>query len=436
MRKKHMIKLNLGCGIYYKPGYINIDKFESDIADEVADICHLQYEDNSVDEIEASHIIEHFDVITLPFLISEWFRVLKPDGKLVIEAPNFNKGYLRLLTRRNLKKRNTLRFLFGVDLPGNTHKIGLTPKFLKKGLISAGFINLNSIKPQSFKDQKSFRIQAQKPEKISLLDKKGLITTFRWMIYNEFKESDVLFLNSVENNCISVIQKQYDYNNRDFFSLKNIVSMIALFALFHPKIAKIFLSLLPKVRTQSINTDILDYLEKINSPTIFLSLWMKWKKEEKDLVLNFTRFQDYWINRLTKFLTTNINTDNFSDTFTYLSNIQGEECDYFSLELIEIKALRLSNLGIKSFVSKDHKKSHTYFRKSLKLVPNYALNNWNLARLSILLDDKKFKTLNYYQQALMQERNNKIYKRIKNEMLNITNKSFQEKIENPIQIRN
>ena len=435
MRKNNMIKLNLGCGIYYKPGYINIDMFESEIADEIADICHLQYKDNSIDEIEASHILEHFDVLTLPFLIAEWFRVLKPDGKLAIEAPNFNKGYLKLLTKRKLKKRNALRFLFGVDLPGNTHKIGLTPKFLKNILISTGFINLNSLKPQSFKDQKSFRIQAQKPEKISLLDKKGLITTFRWRIYNEFKGFDVLFLDSVENNCINMIEKQYDYDNRDFFSIKNIVSMIAVFALFHPKIAKIFLSLLPKVRTQNINTDILDYLEKINSPTIFLSVWKKWKKEEKDLFLNFTRFQDYWINRLSKFLTTNTINEKFSDTF-YLSNIQGENCDYFSLELIEIKALKLTNLGIKSFASKEHKKSYTYFRKSLKFVPNNSLNNWNLARLCILLDERKYKTMNFYQQALIQEISNKIYRTIKNELLHFSNNDSQEKIENPIQIRN
>ena len=386
--------------------------FESEIADEIADICHLQYEDNSVDEIEASHIIEHFDVLTLPFLIAEWFRVLKPTGKLVIEAPNFNKGYLRLLTRRNLKKRNTLRFLFGVDLPGNTHKIGLTPKFLKNILVSTNFININSARPQSFKDQKSFRIIAQKPEKISLLDKKGLITTYRWMIYNEFKEFDVLFLDSVENNCINVIGKQYDHDNRDFFSRKNIVSMIALFSLYHPKIAKIFLSLLPKVRTQSIKTNILDYLEKINSPTIFLSVWKKWKRGEKDLLLDFTRFQDYWIKRLSKLLTTDPINENFSDTFTYLSNIQGEDCDYFSLDVIEIEALKLTNLGMKSFAAKEYKKSHIFFKNSLKFVPNNALNNWNLARLSILLDENNYKTLNYYQQALMQERSNKIYRKI------------------------
>ena len=432
MRKNHMIKLNLGCGIYYKPGYINIDMFESEIADEIADIRHLKYDENSVDEIEASHIIEHFDVITLPFLIAEWFRLLKPNGRLVIEAPNFNRGYLKLLTEKNMKKRNTLRFLYGVDLPGNTHKIGLTPKFLRNILISTGFINLNSVKPKSFKDQKSFRIQAQKPEKISLLDKKGLITTFRSRIYNDFKEFDVLFLDSVERNCISVIENQYDYDNREFFSMKNIVSMVAIFALFNAKIAKILLSLLPKVRTQTINTNILDYLEKINSPTIFLTLWKKWNKGDGELYLKFVRFQEYWTKRISKFLNSN---DNFSDTFAYLSNIQREDCDYFSLDLIEIKSSKLTNLGIKSFANKEYKKSYTFFKKSLKFVPNISLNNWNLARLSILLDERKYKTLNYYQQALMLEKDKKIYRMIKNELLNFSRNNSHLKFENPIQIR-
>ena len=427
-----MIKLNLGCGIYYKPGYINIDMFESEIADEIADIRHLKYDENSVDEIEASHIIEHFDVITLPFLIAEWFRLLKPNGRLVIEAPNFNRGYLKLLTEKNMKKRNTLRFLYGVDLPGNTHKIGLTPKFLRNILISTGFINLNSVKPKSFKDQKSFRIQTQKPEKISLLDKKGLITTFRSRIYNDFKEFDVLFLDSVERNCISVIENQYDYDNREFFSMKNIVSMVAIFALFNSKIAKILLSLLPKVRTQTINTNILDYLEKINSPTIFLTLWKKWNKGDGELYLKFVRFQEYWTKRISKFLNSN---DNFSDTFAYLSNIQREDCDYFSLDLIEIKSSKLTNVGIKSFANKEYKKSYTFFKKSLKLVPINSLNNWNLARLSILLDERKYKTLNYYQQALMQEKDKKIYRMIKNEMFTYRNNDSHVKIENPIQIR-
>ncbi|MBA7580981.1 hypothetical protein ES708_22880 [subsurface metagenome] len=103
--------------------------------------------------------------------------------------------------------------------------------------------------------------------------------------------------------------------------------------------------------------------------------------------------------------------------------------------MVEIKALKLTNLGIKSFASKEHKKSQFNFKKSLKFVPNNALNNWNLARLSILLDDRKYKTLNYYQQALMQEKNKKNYRTIKNEMFNVSRSNSQVKIENPIQIR-
>lgn len=74
----NLLKLNLGCGIFYKPGYINVDLFEKSIADQIYDVRHLSFEDNSVDEIEASHILEHFDVIQIPYILSEWLRVLKP----------------------------------------------------------------------------------------------------------------------------------------------------------------------------------------------------------------------------------------------------------------------------------------------------------------------------------------------------------------------
>ena len=55
-------RLNLGCGIIYKPGYINIDIYGS-VEDVTSNANDLPFISNSVDEIEAYHLIEHFDYI-------------------------------------------------------------------------------------------------------------------------------------------------------------------------------------------------------------------------------------------------------------------------------------------------------------------------------------------------------------------------------------
>jgi hypothetical protein len=57
-----MIRLNIGCGPYKMEGYINIDKNPIWKPDKVLDVRKgLPVHDNSVDEIYASHFIEHLD---------------------------------------------------------------------------------------------------------------------------------------------------------------------------------------------------------------------------------------------------------------------------------------------------------------------------------------------------------------------------------------
>lgn len=86
------VRLNLGSGSIYKPGYVNIDKFDS-VADKVVDVCDLPYESNTVESIEASQLVEHFDYIHYKYILSEWFRVLKPSGTLILETPDLEKTF-------------------------------------------------------------------------------------------------------------------------------------------------------------------------------------------------------------------------------------------------------------------------------------------------------------------------------------------------------
>jgi len=82
------IRLNLGCGKKKVEGFIGVDIKNADV---VADIRKLPYEDNSVDEIMAIHVCEHFYRHEIASVLKEWMRVLKPNGRMVLELPCLDK---------------------------------------------------------------------------------------------------------------------------------------------------------------------------------------------------------------------------------------------------------------------------------------------------------------------------------------------------------
>lgn len=98
------MKLNLASHGDQIPGYISID-FDHPSADIKADVSSLPFADESVDEILAYHILEHFragnayephlsnplNPKTAMDALAEWRRVLKVDGKLEIKLPDFEK---------------------------------------------------------------------------------------------------------------------------------------------------------------------------------------------------------------------------------------------------------------------------------------------------------------------------------------------------------
>lgn len=90
--KDSPIKLHIGCGNVYKEGWINIDNNEyNDIKklDLELDLVNpLPFPDNSVDFIFNEHFLEHLTVDEGKRAVSEFMRVLKPQGVLRIAMPS------------------------------------------------------------------------------------------------------------------------------------------------------------------------------------------------------------------------------------------------------------------------------------------------------------------------------------------------------------
>lgn len=85
------VLLNLGSWVFrMDPPWINIDLNPAYNPDVIADACRLPYEDNSVDEIYAGHILEHIP----PYrdALKEWYRVLKPNSKIGVTVPDIERA--------------------------------------------------------------------------------------------------------------------------------------------------------------------------------------------------------------------------------------------------------------------------------------------------------------------------------------------------------
>jgi predicted SAM-dependent methyltransferase len=85
------LKLHLGCGKRYLPGYVHIDVDRHPHIDHDHDIRKLpMFATGSVDEIYTSGTLVYFDrVRETPDVLAEWKRVLKAAGVLRISVPDF-----------------------------------------------------------------------------------------------------------------------------------------------------------------------------------------------------------------------------------------------------------------------------------------------------------------------------------------------------------
>jgi len=139
-----MIKLHLGCGTKHLEGYTNIDIRYLPGVDEVNNIRFLRnYKENSVDEIYACHVLEHFGRWEYKEVLKRWFEILKPGGYLRLAVPNFHSICLHYNKTGDL---NSLMGLLygGQDYDENYHYITFDYNTLSKDLSNIGYSEIST----------------------------------------------------------------------------------------------------------------------------------------------------------------------------------------------------------------------------------------------------------------------------------------------------
>jgi ubiquinone/menaquinone biosynthesis C-methylase UbiE len=84
------MKLHLGCGDKYIPGFFHLDILPLPHVDHAGPAENLHFlAENTVDLIYACHVLEHYGRHEIRDVLSEWHRVLKPGGVLRLAVPDF-----------------------------------------------------------------------------------------------------------------------------------------------------------------------------------------------------------------------------------------------------------------------------------------------------------------------------------------------------------
>lgn len=139
------IKINLGCGTNIREDWINIDNYNRDLRTTNMDITNMQFPDNYADEMCARDVLEHITHRKTMSVLKEWFRVLKPGGKIYIQSPNLY-GWANALMNGRHTPEHVMEHLFAhQDYPTNFHYTAFTIGMLKKMMEEVGFKNIRSL---------------------------------------------------------------------------------------------------------------------------------------------------------------------------------------------------------------------------------------------------------------------------------------------------
>ncbi len=136
------LKLHLGCGDVKIPNYVNIDSRATESTDLVHDITNLDiFEAETVDEIYACHVLEHFGRYQVKTILKNWNKILKKNGILKIAVPDF-ESIVDIYSKTKEISLIEGPIIGGQTYENNFHYNVFDFKKIEKLLLECGYISI------------------------------------------------------------------------------------------------------------------------------------------------------------------------------------------------------------------------------------------------------------------------------------------------------
>ena len=153
------LRIEIGGGPFPSPGYVHVDADRSSRhLEHVAPAWRLPFDDRSVAELLAIHVLEHVHVSAVDRTLREWRRVLRPGGYAEIHVPNAATVFPAFLATTGPKKWDLLIPIFGATAdPGGAdrpsadlarHHVIYDFDLLEQVLLAAGFDRVDDVTDQ------------------------------------------------------------------------------------------------------------------------------------------------------------------------------------------------------------------------------------------------------------------------------------------------
>ena len=137
------MKLHIG-GEEEKEGWTILNSQRKTENNLIGNICDLsQFSDDSVEEVYASHIIEHVAQKDIENVFNSLYRILKTNGKLYISVPDLDVLCHTMLSPyfSTDVKFHIMRIIYGGQIDKyDFHYFGWNSIFMKQFLTKAGFL--------------------------------------------------------------------------------------------------------------------------------------------------------------------------------------------------------------------------------------------------------------------------------------------------------
>lgn len=131
-------------------GFLCVDLRDGPETDILCDASKLTViDDETVECVFASQILEHFPIARTVEVLKEWRRVLQPRAKLYVSVPDFDQA-VKLYQKCGLTTWLKYHLWGDQKHPLNYHYVCFTFASLAKDLIDAGFSDVKRIKDFPF----------------------------------------------------------------------------------------------------------------------------------------------------------------------------------------------------------------------------------------------------------------------------------------------